>query len=823
MIEQVAHLCAAGFALHWLHPKSKKPIGRDWSEQPVHTPKTLAAAYREGNNVGVRTGKWSKVGDLYLHIIDMDIRKDELVDDALAKLRDLLPELNLDTCPCVISGSGGQSRHFYVFTEAAFPIRKFAHSPSFEMVWDEERGRDVKKWDWELHLLGTGAQAVIPPSIHPTTGKRYQWLRPFNEMMLDLGLVSSVPAEAVARITGYEEQVEADPEKLQPMGLSLDDMREYLADLPLDEWCEDRDGWYRAGMAIHHETGGSAEGFDLWCEWSRQSKKFDERESRTVWRSFRNKSDRPIRFASIVAVANEVRFERRMMDIDDDFDEADEAPAEGAAVPRVPGRFADLLGDYDEPVRKPSRSEVAYNREKVLAALTKGDSAAPSWVRKMNQKHAIARVGAKTVVMDFLPNGRVEYGDVTGLHSYYENNKKANSKGTMEPVSKIWMGHTSRRTYEDIVFLPNKEVPNAYNYWQGFSVDTDRTKSCRLFLKHLREVVCNDNPEYFDYLIKWLAHMIQKPEDKPGVAIVIKGKKGTGKDTPFEYVGRLIRNHYVTIANQEQLVGKFNRHLERVLLLHMQEGYWAGSKSAEGALKHLITSEDVLIEPKGMNAFPVKSVLRLFISSNEKWVVPASEDERRYFVLEISNKRRGDHAYFAALRHEMDHGGPSALLHYLLNLDLTGFQVRDVPDTVALAEQKVEGLKNVERWWFNVLQEGEIEGYQKSDTISNNLWLKQGISIEKGEFKDNYARWLRTRRYDGEEVGETEFGKRMKVMVPEILASRPRTKAGRARVIWLPDLNACRDSFERFIGSAVQWPEDQMAVGRDEPDEDDLP
>lgn len=143
-----------------------------------------------------------------------------------------------------------------------------------------------------------------------------------------------------------------------------------------------------------------------------------------------------------------------------------------------------------------------------------------------------------------------------------------------------------------------------------------------------------------------------------------------------------------------------------------------------------------------------------------------------------------------------------------------------MPNTVALAEQKVEGLKNVERWWFNVLQDGEIEGYQKSDSITNNLWLKQGISIEKGEFKDNYSRWLRTRRYDGEEVGETEFGKRMRAMLPEIRTTQPRTKGGRVRMFWLPDLNACRDRFEKFIGSEVVWPEDQMPVEQDETEDD---
>lgn len=314
-----SELVKAGFALHLLHPKSKKPIGSDWSKKPVAEAAQIERGLGEGKNIGLRPGECSQTEAGYVHVIDMDVRKPEMAGEALAKLNDLLPELNLKTCPCVISGSGGESRHFYVFTEAPFPIRKFAHSPSFEMVWDEERGRDVKKWDWELHLLGTGANCVLPPSIHPTTGKPYQWLRAPDLTALRMANVLAdlvcdppgyVPAEAIARITGYSEQVETDPDKIAPMGLSLDEMREALGYLPLEEWCEDRDGWYRAGMAIHHETGGSAEGFDLWCEWSRQSKKFEERDARNVWRSFRGKSYNPVTFRRIWAVvACEMEFQ----------------------------------------------------------------------------------------------------------------------------------------------------------------------------------------------------------------------------------------------------------------------------------------------------------------------------------------------------------------------------------------------------------------------------------------------------------------------------------------------------------------------------------
>ncbi len=88
--------------------------------------------------------------------------------------------------PTVISGSGGESRHFYLLTDRAVPPRKFATVKGLNWCGTRTNSAIVKKWDWELHLLGTGSQAVIPASIHPDTGKPYHWLRKFDFDMLDL-------------------------------------------------------------------------------------------------------------------------------------------------------------------------------------------------------------------------------------------------------------------------------------------------------------------------------------------------------------------------------------------------------------------------------------------------------------------------------------------------------------------------------------------------------------------------------------------------------------------------------------------------------------
>jgi hypothetical protein len=259
-------------------------------------------------------------------------------------------------------------------------------------------------------------------------------------------------------------------------------------------------------------------------------------------------------------------------------------------------------------------------------------------------------------------------------------------------------------------------------------------------------------------------------------------------------------------------------------LLHVEEGFWAGSKNAEGPLKHLITSEDVLIEPKGINPFKVRSVLRLMITSNERWVVPATADERRYFVLDVSDVHMQDTAYFAKIREEMNNGGLAALLDYLMNYDLSDFNVRAVPDTEALADQKVEGLKNVEKWWYSQLEDGEIDigsGGFGEDTDTSQ-WPAQTVEVDRKEFRHAYGRWMRSKRYEGEEISDAELGKRLRVMLPSLGERRPRENGKQVPKYTFPHLEQCRREFERFLGSELPWPEVEGAVSQAAEDDDDL-
>jgi hypothetical protein len=364
-------LVSAGLAVHWLAEMSKRPYHTDWTNRPVHTLETLRAEYRAENNLGVRCGAPSKTPSGYLHIIDLDIREPEFAAAAHAALDRLLPDWR--TMPTAISGSGGASRHIYVFTAEPLRSRKLARSEGSAMVWSAEKRKEVQKRDWEIDLKGTGTQVVMPPSIHPETGQPYRWERELDATDLLLGLYDQVdPATLGAELV--EAPTEEDDDDLlaaartAPLGLDEAEIDRTLRDLPSD-WVEDRDLWYQVGMALHHEYEGADVGREKWFEWSKQSAKFDPRDAARVWRSFKNRTGRPVRMATLIQAAGTARTAGAvaswMPDDDDDLIGDAPAPAKNA--------WSDLIGDDEDdilgPAPAPSRADPGANPRKDWTSL----------------------------------------------------------------------------------------------------------------------------------------------------------------------------------------------------------------------------------------------------------------------------------------------------------------------------------------------------------------------------------------------------------------------------------------------------------------------
>lgn len=446
------------------------------------------------------------------------------------------------------------------------------------------------------------------------------------------------------------------------------------------------------------------------------------------------------------------------------------------------------------------------------------EDAIDPWLRKLNEKHAvISDIGGRckviTEVFDYaMKRSKISRQSFEDFRNRYMNKhvivgQSKEGKPLEMPVGKWWLQHPSRREYETIVFAPGVEMKDAFNLWKGFACEA-RPGNCDKFLTHVKENICENNQEYFDYIMGWMARAVQKPDTAGQTAIVLRGKMGTGKSFFAKVFGSLWGRHFLQVSDPKHLVGSFNAHLRDCVVLFGDEAFFAGDKKHESVLKMLITEELITIEAKGIDAEAAPNFTHIIMASNDSWVVPAGANERRFFVLDVSDKHMQDSKYFRDIKDQLENGGREALLHTLLTYDLTNFEVRKVPKTAALQEQKLLSLSPEEEWWFRKLEEGRIFSDQAN-------WQSE---VEKDELIDDYLSYSQ-RVGIGRRATATALGRFLNAVCPGLrTAQRLVTKKiydgngfekevkKRPYFYLFPDLEFCRKHWDENFGGPYIWP-----------------
>ncbi len=201
ILVEAKRLYDLGCAVHWIKEHSKAPVKTGWSGDTRDDWDTVLRDYRHGYGLGVRLGAASALGSvrLFLANIDVDIKSDDQRhrDEALALLEKRFPGVKakapwvrtgygyrffVRTLEPVASGKIGTSAEECVVYMPTSETNRRQHAAVAEgrltavQLNDGYRVRPA----WELELMSAGKQVVLPPSIHPDTGKKYEWGRGFK-------------------------------------------------------------------------------------------------------------------------------------------------------------------------------------------------------------------------------------------------------------------------------------------------------------------------------------------------------------------------------------------------------------------------------------------------------------------------------------------------------------------------------------------------------------------------------------------------------------------------------------------------------------------
>jgi len=289
--------------------------------------------------------------------------------------------------------------------------------------------------------------------------------------------------------------------------------------------------------------------------------------------------------------------------------------------------------------------------------------------------------------------------------------------------------------------LPTQQAPdNIYNTFNGFEAENTKLMKTdienSLIIKHIKNI-CNNDDKCFDYMIKFMANMIQSPHKIPGVALLIKSVQGVGKDTLFDWFGNNILNseYYINTEKLELLTGKFSSCLENKILIVMNETSGRDTFEKNENIKNSITAKVNMIEHKGHDAYKnTNNISYIFLTNNDN-PMKITFDDRRFCGIECNNNIANDFEYFKNLYTELESKVyDRAFYEYLLNVDLNNYNfLKNRPQTSFYNNMKEMNIPILAKF-FETIVDANIDSDQV-EIMANTLYEKFIIYIKDNNFK----------------------------------------------------------------------------------------
>ncbi|KAI9089881.1 hypothetical protein DFS34DRAFT_673081 [Phlyctochytrium arcticum] len=365
-----------------------------------------------------------------------------------------------------------------------------------------------------------------------------------------------------------------------------------------------------------------------------------------------------------------------------------------------------------------------------------------NFLAKITHEDAIWYCIRDTIDSPWLVRGKSAFlAHVEHLSFIYKDEKE---DGEIEECSfKIssWCFHENIRTFKNVILDPRQvgDVEGQYiNLFQGFNakrvsiVDMSKIK---FLLDHCKNIICNGDEEFYNWLLQWQAHALQFPWIKMGTSPVFTGSQGTGKNAFFDYIGKYIygKIHFFSTSSMDQLTGRFNAHQAKCLYTVANEVTFAGEHKQNNILKSKITETQIPLEKKGVDLIMIDSYIHFVFLSNNKDAIrieDGGDGDRRFAVKRTARKPRRQHfvEYFARLDgEEMRQDVANHFYTYLLDMDLSDFDPREVPMTDEKREMAIFTRSPIDLFVDELLDGNIIKTPSRKQHIegrfSGNEWV----------------------------------------------------------------------------------------------------
>ena len=288
--------------------------------------------------------------------------------------------------------------------------------------------------------------------------------------------------------------------------------------------------------------------------------------------------------------------------------------------------------------------------------------------------------------------GRIESNEVhrpcllshTELKQYYCDwtyAEKTNDGGLVEkPFITKWLSDPKKRSVRKLVVDPTRKNSEDFNMWKGFEAEKlPAVQNAELLVKpiirHIADVITGGNKAHTEWILDYLANMLQRPQQKTEVAILLFGVQGCGKGILFEFFRKCVLGahcSYQTSKPENDLFGRFGNGAVGSLLVQVDEV--KSLHDYADNIEDLITNATLNSEKKGRDTIVVANLANLVLTSNNANSLTVSPDDRRFALFHCCPVHRGNAEYFKELGSHLDRPEVArAFFQFLLQRDLSKY------------------------------------------------------------------------------------------------------------------------------------------------------
>jgi hypothetical protein len=534
----------------------------------------------------------------------------------------------------------------------------------------------------------------------------------------------------------------------QTVGLTIEELTDVVMEFP----CDTYDDWYKGGMAIYHETGGSTDGLELFDIWSTTGTGYPGFEDvKEKWETFSDvgPSGDTITIRSYLHELNERGKQEKKLAF-----ETFKKRIENCADPDQ--LFEGIAGDIaaNDQLNKIARNILASlitSRYRALSGVMLKNKDAqrlvafkdPTGKKRLAQHKWVADwvwLKDRDRFYNLKTKSCITKDSFNAEHNriFKEEDKPNAAAFALEQLDIPIIDQIQYHPGEGDTFTANingmdRLVVNSYSplscpeplpreNWRP----KDK-KNVALVETHIRELF--NDPYESTTMIDWLAWVVQHPGEIVRWAVVLIGVQGDGKTFIAEMMSRVLGRSNISLINHQVIEARYTSWAADAQMVVFDEVRMSGKNRFQvmDMLKSYIGNDTIVVAERYIKEYTAINMASYFMTSNHQDALALTDDDRRFWPVKTKWASRQemiasgtrDEKYFKALFNAIEESTP-ALRQWLLDWQISeDFSANHLPRPTALARTMIDTAKCELLTAFEQMVSENVSPYITNDIVSS--------------------------------------------------------------------------------------------------------